>query len=228
VLRDRCRVREISLIDFPLPRCSRRIRPIFSTTSIPTHRPLRAKAGSRPNRKSGGQFWTPMTPLRGSILHAETHYSSQGERPSRVSAVLHGVLVALGSPATGPCMRQTLCPRTAGDRHGFPLRLDLARHLDARCMGNSLRFMRLILSRPSAGRRPTAHENSSRRRLELSCKLSTAPRPPGPTMARLRGFQIRVGSQRHLNAAVRLPVRGQTNHHRRPPNGWGVVSSWIQ
>src|SRR5208282_2698058 len=72
VLRDRCRVREISLIDFPLPRCSRRIRPIVSTISIP-HRPLRAKAGSRTNRKSGGQFWTPMTPLRGSILHAETH-----------------------------------------------------------------------------------------------------------------------------------------------------------
>ena len=39
------------------------------------HRPLRAKAGSRPNRKSGGQFWTPMMPLRGSILHAETHPS---------------------------------------------------------------------------------------------------------------------------------------------------------
>ena len=41
------------MIDFPLPRCSRRIRPIVSTMSIP-HRPLRAKAGSRPNRKSGG------------------------------------------------------------------------------------------------------------------------------------------------------------------------------
>ena len=50
VLRDRCRVRAISLIDFPLPRCSRRIRPIVSTISIP-HRPLRAKAGSRSNRK---------------------------------------------------------------------------------------------------------------------------------------------------------------------------------
>src|SRR5208283_2506777 len=79
VLRDRCRVREISLIDFPLPRCSRRIRPIVSTTSIP-HRPLRAKAGRRSNRKSGGQFWTPMTPLRGSILHAETHFAP----PSRL------------------------------------------------------------------------------------------------------------------------------------------------
>ena len=72
MLRDRCRVREISLIDFPLPRCSRRIQPIVSTISIP-YRPLRAKAGRRPNRKSGGQFCTPMTPLRGSILHAETH-----------------------------------------------------------------------------------------------------------------------------------------------------------
>ena len=59
VLRERCRVRAISLIDFPLPRCSRRIRPIVSTTSIP-HRPLRAKAGRRPNREIGG-----------SILHAD-------------------------------------------------------------------------------------------------------------------------------------------------------------
>ena len=33
---------------FGMPRCSRRIRPIVSTISIP-HRPLRAKAGSRPN-----------------------------------------------------------------------------------------------------------------------------------------------------------------------------------
>ena len=49
VLRDRRRFRAISRIDFPLSRCSRRIRPIVSTISIP-HRPLRAKAGSRSNR----------------------------------------------------------------------------------------------------------------------------------------------------------------------------------
>jgi transposase-like protein len=38
---------------------SRRIRPIVSTISIP-HRPLRAKAGSRSDQTSGGQFWTPI------------------------------------------------------------------------------------------------------------------------------------------------------------------------
>ena len=36
----------ISLINFPLSRCSRRIRPIVSPISIP-HSPLHAKAGSR-------------------------------------------------------------------------------------------------------------------------------------------------------------------------------------
>src|ERR1700733_11507877 len=50
-------------------KCSRRIRPIVSTTSIP-HRPLHAKAGSRTNRKLGGQFWTPIPQLRGSLFHA--------------------------------------------------------------------------------------------------------------------------------------------------------------
>ena len=44
---DRCRAPAIFLIDFPLSKCSRRIRPIVSTVSIP-HSPLRAKAGSRP------------------------------------------------------------------------------------------------------------------------------------------------------------------------------------
>src|ERR1700684_702001 len=50
-------------------KCSRRIRPIVSTISIP-HRPLHAKAGSRTNRKFGGQSWTPIPRLRGSFFHA--------------------------------------------------------------------------------------------------------------------------------------------------------------
>src|SRR3984957_1606199 len=53
-------------------KCSRRIRPIVSTTSIP-HRPLHAKAGSRTNRKFGGQSWTPIPRLRGSFFHAGSH-----------------------------------------------------------------------------------------------------------------------------------------------------------
>src|SRR5271155_4177905 len=58
-------------------KCSRRIRPIVSTTSIP-HRPLHAKAGSRTNRKLGGQFWTPIPRLRGSLFHAGSHPNGVG------------------------------------------------------------------------------------------------------------------------------------------------------
>src|SRR5271170_166058 len=52
-------------------KCSRRIRPIVSTTSIP-HRPLHAKAGSRTNRKLGGQFWTPI-PASGGHFSTPDH-----------------------------------------------------------------------------------------------------------------------------------------------------------
>jgi TnpA family transposase len=47
-----------------LTKCSRRIRPIVSTTSIP-HRPPRNEAGSPSATNSGGQFWTPIPRLRG-------------------------------------------------------------------------------------------------------------------------------------------------------------------
>src|SRR5437016_9201186 len=72
VFRDTFRSRAISLIDLPLIKCSRLIRPIVSTISIP-HRPLRTEAGSPAATNSGGQFWTPIPRLRGSKLHAETH-----------------------------------------------------------------------------------------------------------------------------------------------------------
>jgi hypothetical protein len=64
VLRDIFKSRAISLIDFPLIKCSRRIRPIVSTISIP-HRPLQTKAGSPAGQNQGGQFWTPIPHLRG-------------------------------------------------------------------------------------------------------------------------------------------------------------------
>jgi hypothetical protein len=57
---------------------------------------------------------------------------------------LMAFLLPLGAPPAAPCIRQTLCPRTAGARHWNPLRFDLAWHLDARCigqcMGLNLRF----------------------------------------------------------------------------------------
>ena len=59
VFRDTFRSRAISLIVLPLMKCSRRIRPIVSTVSIP-HHPLGIKAGS-----ATGQL------VRGSILDAD-------------------------------------------------------------------------------------------------------------------------------------------------------------
>src|SRR5208282_6135487 len=41
-------------------------------------------AGSRTNRKSGGQFWTPIPRLRGSLFHAETHDVDRREHPHQV------------------------------------------------------------------------------------------------------------------------------------------------
>src|SRR5205823_9856784 len=73
VLRDTFSSRTISLIDLPRTKCSRLIRPIVSTTSIPRH-PLASPSGSAcTSLRNGGQSWTPITPLTGSIFHAETH-----------------------------------------------------------------------------------------------------------------------------------------------------------
>src|SRR5947207_8734248 len=72
VLRDTFSARTISLIDLPRTKCSRLIRPIVSTTSIPRH-PLASPSGSAcTSLRKGGQSWTPITPLPGSIFHAET------------------------------------------------------------------------------------------------------------------------------------------------------------
>jgi glutathione S-transferase len=46
------------------------VRAIVSTISIPNHL-LRYKAGSAIDQSVGGQFWTPIPRLRGSILQAE-------------------------------------------------------------------------------------------------------------------------------------------------------------
>ena len=68
--RDTFRSRAISLIVLPLMKCSRRIRAIVSTISIPNHL-LHYKAGSATDQPVAGQFWTPIPRLRGLILQAE-------------------------------------------------------------------------------------------------------------------------------------------------------------
>src|SRR6476646_4479808 len=70
VFRDTFRSRAISLIVLPLMKCSRRIRAIVSTISIPDHL-LHYKAGRPTDQPVGGQFWTPIPRLRGSRLQAE-------------------------------------------------------------------------------------------------------------------------------------------------------------
>src|SRR5437016_10345260 len=73
VFRDTFSSRMISLIGLPLTKCSRLIRPIVSTTSIPRH-PLGIPSGAAcPPQQIGGQSWTTITPLQGSIFHAGSH-----------------------------------------------------------------------------------------------------------------------------------------------------------
>jgi len=105
VLRDIRRSRAISLIDLPWTKCSRRIRPTVSTTNIPRHL-LRSKAGSPPTNRQGGQFWTPIPRLRGSIFHAET----QTTIPSRSCEIATDGLTAAAMRAR---------------HHRLPLHLDL-------------------------------------------------------------------------------------------------------
>ncbi len=61
----------ISLIVLPLTKCSRLIRAIVSTTSIPLTTRSNPKRAACYGQQSGGQFWTPIPQLRGSNLHAE-------------------------------------------------------------------------------------------------------------------------------------------------------------
>src|SRR5882724_12417025 len=84
VFRDTFSSRAISLIDLPLTQCSRLIRPIVSTTSIPRH-PLGIPSGSAClSSQKGGQSWTPITPLQGSIFHA----GSQGNHHFQISKAI--------------------------------------------------------------------------------------------------------------------------------------------
>jgi hypothetical protein len=53
-------------------------------------------------------------------------HASRLDRPGGVEAMLLGIFVALRRASAGAIIRQTLCPRMAGDRHGFPLRFDVA------------------------------------------------------------------------------------------------------
>src|ERR1700761_240930 len=87
VFRDTFNARAISLIDLPLTKCSRLIRPIVSTTSIPRH-PLASPAGSLRITSPRGQNWTPIAPLPGSIFHAET------QKPGRPSHTYHSYMLA--------------------------------------------------------------------------------------------------------------------------------------
>src|SRR5712664_3019886 len=77
VFRDTFRSRAISLIDLPLIRCSRLIRPIVSTTSIPRH-PLAIQSGQPACHRKTGVKVGRRSPLYRGQSSALTHFRRQG------------------------------------------------------------------------------------------------------------------------------------------------------
>jgi hypothetical protein len=86
------------LIDLPLTKCSRRIRPIVSTTNIPRHPLAFPKRAACATHSRGGQSWTPITPLLGRIFHAETH----GRGPAALASLTGGQWSTAGRGRSGP------------------------------------------------------------------------------------------------------------------------------
>src|SRR3954452_2227926 len=84
VFRDRCSSRLIRLSDQPWTWKARRTRAIVSTDFIPPPSAQRIERMVAEQTNEGGQNWTPMTPPRGSILHAD----SQPRRGRLARAVL--------------------------------------------------------------------------------------------------------------------------------------------
>jgi hypothetical protein len=72
VFRETCSSRTISLMLLPRTKYSRRTRAIVSTPFIPRPPVLVHGRGVFTVRVKGGQFWTPIPPLRGSTFHADT------------------------------------------------------------------------------------------------------------------------------------------------------------
>ena len=58
-------------------------------------------------------------------------------------------LLPSGAPPRAPCIRQTALPLTAGDRHGFPVRFEQARHRGDWCMSKSMGLFSSFLGTPT-------------------------------------------------------------------------------
>src|SRR5580693_602954 len=120
VLREIFRSRAISLIDLPLTRCSRRIRPIVSTTSIPRH-PLETKRAAQQSRIQGVNFGR-RSPGSG-VKFARRNTSIDWER--LLKAVRHHtdcpwVLLYIERWLKAPAQMEdgSVVPRTAGTPQG--------------------------------------------------------------------------------------------------------------
>src|SRR5271169_2963457 len=57
-------------------------------------------------------------------------------------------LLPFRAPPPAPCIRHTSAPRTAGARHGNPLRFDFARQRNARCISKCMGLFSTFFSRP--------------------------------------------------------------------------------
>ena len=131
VFRDTFRSRAISLIGLPLTRCSRLIRPIVSTTSIPRH-PLGIPSGAAcRHRKKGvkvgrrsplyrGQSSTPdhkPAPPKAQRAKQEIDYGRRGK----------GYIFGAFRPATGEAFTRPYLSRSTANWVAFLEEVELAR-----------------------------------------------------------------------------------------------------
>jgi hypothetical protein len=91
-----------------------------------------------------------IAPIVARVIRVRAAIGRFGARASAVkSPCFRAFLLPLGAPPVAPCIRHTSRPRTAGARHCSPLRFDLARHLDARCIGQCIGLFSIFSAHPS-------------------------------------------------------------------------------
>ena len=129
--------------------------------------------------------------------------------------MLQRVPIAVRCPATGACIRQTLCPRTAGAQHRSPLRFDLARPFPQ--LSNAWFFDRGVIwsegpDQPAELGSPTAIGNFRDTDRSDSFSAGLAPQPQRFDLPKFRDNFLRAASLScHSHVLVRIksaPLRG--------------------
>src|SRR5271168_4496619 len=106
-----------------------------------------ARDGATPEKIKSGRK-TGKTPSKDRPYHAILR--RWAFRPNHRAAFL----LPFRAPPPAPCIRHTSAPRTAGARHGNPLRFDFAWQRNARCISKCMRLLSTFFARPAPlGRR---------------------------------------------------------------------------